>query len=279
MAEDPANGRVLLFGGADANDTSLGGTYEWDGTRWAQLQPSSAPAGYSNSMAEDPAQGGDLLFGGGVGTPGGGPWLVPDDQTWLWAHGTWTELHPAHHPKQGGSMAYDDATGQIMLLSDATVSNATWVWTGSDWNDIQGGPFLTSSGELAYDPQMGNLLMTEGSFTQSSGGPIWAWDGTGWNELAAVLPGHSCEVFATDYLHGDVVCLDDSNVTFLFSGGTWTGPYDTGLPPGLASNSYTYSPIGNCVAVFGGSLDTAPTNSVTSGMYVWTGSEWSAVPS
>jgi hypothetical protein len=50
MAYDPADGQVVLFGGA-LSDTRLGDTWVWDGTDWTvprpwiELVPSSGPPG------------------------------------------------------------------------------------------------------------------------------------------------------------------------------------------------------------------------------------------
>ena len=56
------------------------------------------------------------------------------DDTWTWDGSTWTRQHPAAHPPAfGGFMAYDAATGTVVLLSDQFGGGGTWTWDGSTW--------------------------------------------------------------------------------------------------------------------------------------------------
>jgi hypothetical protein len=55
--------------------------------------------------------------------------------TWTWNGTTWTKRHPAASPsaRQGAAMAYDAATGAVVLFGGVapgagSVDDDTWTW-------------------------------------------------------------------------------------------------------------------------------------------------------
>jgi hypothetical protein len=65
-AYDPTTGTVVLFGGADINNTLLAETWTWDGVTWTQQSPQVSPparACATQSMTYDAATGSVVLFG------------------------------------------------------------------------------------------------------------------------------------------------------------------------------------------------------------------------
>ena len=63
MAYDAARQRVVLFGGFGGGH--LGDTWEWNGTNWTQLTPSTSPtARNAHAMAYDAARQRVVLLGG-----------------------------------------------------------------------------------------------------------------------------------------------------------------------------------------------------------------------
>src|SRR5262249_20094684 len=44
MAYDAASGQLILFGGGNPNGAFYGDTWEWSGTNWIQLSPSTSPS-------------------------------------------------------------------------------------------------------------------------------------------------------------------------------------------------------------------------------------------
>ncbi len=123
MAYDPATGTAVLFGGE--GNGKLGDTWTWDGTTWTQQAPAtSPPAREDASMAYDAATGNVVLFGGA-----GGSTLQALADTWTWDGTTWTKQHPATSPpaRQNAAMAYDAATGTVVLFGGAGLDD-TWTW-------------------------------------------------------------------------------------------------------------------------------------------------------
>jgi hypothetical protein len=131
MAFDPATGQLILFGGEN-NTGVLGDTWNWDGILWTELVPMtpSPDPRASASMAFDPSTGQLILFGGVS--------EIEDlNDTWNWdgTTTTWTELLPATSPpvRDSASMAFDPATGQLILFGGENQNNSvifgdTWVW-------------------------------------------------------------------------------------------------------------------------------------------------------
>src|SRR5260370_30579607 len=81
-------------------------------------------------MAFDGATGPLVLFGGGSCS---GTCQLSD--TWVWTGSDWEQLSPPTSPsaRAGASMAFDPATGQLLLFGGDSCSltcflSDTWVW-------------------------------------------------------------------------------------------------------------------------------------------------------
>jgi hypothetical protein len=192
MAYDSATGNMVLFGG-NATTKLLDQTWTWNGTTWTQLSPPANPSAREGGvMAYDPATGQLLLYGGsgddGVGRPG-----TCLHDTWSWNGTTWTELTPTAHPSvcYGASMAYDQATGQMVLFGGVqtlsggkiNVLSQTWTWNGSTWTQLAPAahPSARYGASMAYDQATGQLMLFGGTAgTNVTYGNVWMWNGTTW---------------------------------------------------------------------------------------------------
>jgi len=166
MAYDPATGNMVLFGGLDGSDSVLNDTWTWNGTTWTEVFPAtSPPARFTASMAYDPATGNIVLFGG-LGSFGSDSALT---DTWTWNGSTWTEQHPATSPsaRSSASMAYDPATGDMVLFGGVSTSgyiNDTWTWNGTTWTELfpATSPPSRITASMAYDPATGDMVLFGG---------------------------------------------------------------------------------------------------------------------
>jgi hypothetical protein len=81
------------------------------GPNWKHLTPSKSPSPRVPMMTYDSKDGYVLLFGGYCNTPP--PAYMDCNDTWEYAHGKWTQLHPktAPSPRESGAMAYDARDG------------------------------------------------------------------------------------------------------------------------------------------------------------------------
>ena len=173
------------------------------------------PARGEAAMAADPRDCSLLLFGGSLVD---GRTVLSD--TWRWADGTWTQLHPSPSPppRVFGAMAFDPATSQMVLYGggDPNAGDAdhgdTWTWNGSAWTELH--PATSpprGAATMAYDTSTARLLL----FTLLE---TWAWDGGTWVRLGAQPKLH-------EGTGGALLVTDPGASPFLFQ------LYSTGAPP------------------------------------------------
>ena len=199
IADDPSSSQVVLFGGVDNYDN----TWTWSGGHWALARPAtSSPGRIDAAGAYDPQTKQVLLFGGRHAPFNGGPSL---NDTWAWNGATWRELDGGTGGAtsgEGASMAWDDALGEMVLVTDAGSApggDQTWVSViRTRWQPEIHGAFAPSAFDLpmAFDP-ITQSLIAEGCcyVPQSPLGALdttWRWDGQRWLQIAgtaAPLPG------------------------------------------------------------------------------------------
>lgn len=209
--------------------------------------PVGTPLGRSyNNMVWDPADGYVVLFGGGENFA----------DTWIFDHGTWTELHPAiaPSPRTGAYMVWDSEDNYVLLFGGYTGGNGpyelgdTWAFADGQWTEIipqsacigSGGttpcPFPRDSGEVADDPVDGYVVL----FSDYSGyQDTWTYAGGTWTDL---IPYSSCAptgsvvcplgrgnggmawdpALGADVLFGGYNSHGGYNDTWEFSHGSWT---------------------------------------------------------
>jgi hypothetical protein len=226
MAYDAANGTVVLFGG-DGNKATLGGTWTWNGTTWTLQHPATSPPARENAaMAYDAATGTVVLFGGaGFGIYG---------DTWTWNGTTWTQQHPATSPSprqvgQGGTMAYDAATGTVVLFGgfgrDNHALGDTWTWDGTTWTRQHPAthPPDRYVAAMAYDAATSTVVLFGGEGSRALFGDTWTWDGTTWTRQhpATSPPGRQDAEMAYDQATGTVVLFGGYNGRKRFLRDTW----------------------------------------------------------
>lgn len=200
MDYDAQSRQLVWFGGTGASP-GPSETWVWSGTNWSQLEPPNAPLYlYDPSMAFDSATNQMILFGGEeeVSAGYGPPQWADQYSTWNWDGSTWSELAPAHHPepRYGAAMAYDPASGQLVLFGGSAVVEAgqppvathemvndTWIWDGSDWTQAAttAAPAARWGAGMTYDPRSGDLVLyggNNGQGTYYTG--TWEWNGHDW---------------------------------------------------------------------------------------------------
>jgi N-acetylneuraminic acid mutarotase len=141
MAYDPVSDRMILFGGAGPGDRPYGETwaYDYNTDAWTNLEPKiSPPARYYSDMVYDAGQRKMILFGG---TSEWGSATFNDTWTYDPASNEWNEIDaPGPSIRAWHSMAYDDASGKIVLFGGGLVREDyqadTWLFD-SDTNTWQ----------------------------------------------------------------------------------------------------------------------------------------------
>ena len=283
MAYDTATGDMVLFGGdgssANLNDIWTYGFPAGTPTAWTQLSPAASPSTRSGaSMAYDPATGNMVLFGG---TNSSNTGAVND--TWTWNGTTWTELSPTTSPsaRQNASMAYDPATGDMVLFGGYAGGYVgdTWTWNGTTWTKLSPAtsPSAREAASMAYDPATGNMVLFGGGGGSGLNDDTWTWNGTTWAELSPTTsPGNRwLASMAYDPATGNMVLFggyngsEYRNDTWTWSGTTWTELSPTTSPSARQNASMAYDPATGDMVLFGGYAGGYVGNTWT-----WNGTTW-----
>ncbi len=279
LAYDAGHSQVVMFGGftnaGDVNDTWL-----WNGTNWTSVTPSSgSPSARSNqTMVYDAAQGQVVMFGGST-TP---PDFDQVADTWLWNGTTWTQvtgLSTSPPARSSAAMAYDAATGQVVLFGGMGTSHGdlgdTWIWNGSSWTSGASGPSARHGAAMAYDAALGEVILFGGDSGGAEESDTWAWNGTSWTQLSpsGTPPGRDSAAMAYDATLGEVVLFGGENVstvtsylndTWVLSGTTvnnltWTQQTTAPVPGARDANAMAYDAAQSQVVMFGGYSNTSVT--------------------
>ncbi len=224
LVYDSTDGYLLLFGGEHYGTIPTSywnDTWTFSGGRWTNVtDPTDAPPQSTGfMMADDPSDDSVVLFGGLSATDH----IL--DATWTYSAGVWTNITAsigaAPPPTYWGSMAYDNATGTVILFGGSTgftssqdYTNATWSFNGDRWTQLTPTtlPSARISASLTYDPDSDALLLFGG--------------------MNYTVP--------------------ELNDTWTLSGGTWTEVAATGAPSPVWGAGITYDPAAGAVVVYAG---------------------------
>ena len=162
-------GNAVMFGGAQINGNGVGSqtgeTWTWNGTTWSLRSPASAPVYRAGpEMGYDALHHEVVLFGGY-----GGLGNYPQNDTWTWDGGTWTERAPTHRPstRYGTSATYDKGLLRFVLFGgnvNTGPTDQTWAWDGSDWTQLQpaASPSARSYAAAVYDESRHEIVLFGG---------------------------------------------------------------------------------------------------------------------
>jgi hypothetical protein len=254
-----------------------------------------------SQIAYDKKQNNLLLFGGKNGNGN-----LAD--TWTWDGKNWTQQHPATSPGPigGASMAYDDATGLVVLFGGCPTgclqsSAATWTWDGTTWSQLHpmNSPPARTNASLVYDAAQGQMVLFGGKGAGAQSSPLadtWTWNGTDWTQqhpvttpsarlnmsMAYDAATRSVVLFGGDDQKAPVPTLAD---TWTWNGATWTRQSPATSPsPGfihanIAIGAYPTTTsmalnesTGQVVLTLAGSDNTGTQEVQVS--WVWNGSTW-----
>lgn len=191
---DSTDGYVLLFGGE--NDGTIpavyyNDTWTFSGGHWTNVtNPKDAPSKRTGFvLADDPADHEVVLFGG-ISSTG----QILDD-TWTYQGGVWTNITSSLtlSPEAlfWAAMAYDNATGTVILFGGLHASipgeeytNETWSFHAGAWTQLT--PTISPPGRnsesLTFDGIDDELLMFGGQNESGAFNDTWAFTGSTWEE-------------------------------------------------------------------------------------------------
>jgi hypothetical protein len=255
MVYDPAEGKVVLFGGFNPNfDGYFRDTWTWDGSDWTKEIPEHSPSNRAwTGLAYDDATGDVVLFGGG--RRGG----VFSD-TWTWDGIDWRKAHPAHRPppRAAMSMSYDVAEARVVLFSGyeffGVLDDDTWTWDGTDWTQQSPAhsPPAREFPGTAYDTAADEVTVFGGFGRLDNLDDTWTWDGTDWTKQhpAHAPPARRNLAMTYDASTSTAVLFGGGNNEGVL-GDTWTsdGTDWTQRPDGAIKLSPASGPAGTSVQV------------------------------
>jgi alpha-tubulin suppressor-like RCC1 family protein len=206
---------------------------------------------------------------------------------------TWNEISASSAPGglDAASMAYDPATGQLLLFGGSpalnTYVNTTWVWNGSTWSQLSAAtnPPVRANADFAYDTASGQMILFGGVGPGST--PLndtWTWNGSTWSELS---PGNSPPArynasMAYDPATSQLVLFGGvgnstatGGDTWTWNGSTWSEISPATSPSARSRAMFAYDPATSQLVLFGGG---APGTLAPLGdTWLWNGTTWSAL--
>jgi len=269
MAYDAATRTAVLFGGQVGDISFLSDTWTWHGTTWTQRHPAVHPgARGSAAMAYDATTRTVVLFSGFHRGHRGGSVTAG---TWTWNGTTWTRQHPAASPaaRFGAAVAYDAATGSVVLFGGAVGfggrwGNDTWTWNGTTWTQQHPAtsPPARAFASMAYDAATGTAVLFGGFGSPGPLADTWTWDGTTWTQQhpATSPPARDGASMAYDTATSTAVLFGGYNVngpgpladTWTWDGTTWTQQHPATSPPARCCASMAYDTATSSAVLFGG---------------------------
>jgi hypothetical protein len=200
----------------------------------------------------------------------------------------WPAQALATHPsaRYGASMAYDAATGTVVLFGgdNGHALRDTWTWDGTTWTRQHPAtsPSARLSASMAYDAATGTVVLFGGGTGSSTFGDTWIWDGTTWtSQSPATSPparwrasvaydATTATVLLFSGFSGTTGALNDA---WTWDGTTWTkqGLPVSGLFP-VEQASMAYDAATATVVLFGGY--NLGTNTILHYTWTWNGTTW-----
>jgi hypothetical protein len=147
LSDDPALGGLVLYGGFDFSGIILGETWEWTGTSWEQLHPTTSLPPLDPSLAYSARLQRVVAFGGYDG-------VAWHNTTFTFDGTTWTQVTVGARPsaRAGQGMA---AFGNDVVISggfnNGTYWDDAWLFNGTKWTRLGPGPSARSGGWMAFD--------------------------------------------------------------------------------------------------------------------------------
>ncbi len=215
-AFDAARGRVVLFGGVDAESHPTDETWEHDGEGWVQRILASQPSGrMDHSLTYDTERQTMVLHAGWTG-------LDALNDTWEYSGFDWTRVTTSSAPslRSAHATAYDAQRQRVVLFGGEDAARVcfadTWLYDGVDWALLTttATPERRRYTDLVYDKQRQVTVMFGGSYDPTNWvflNDTWELDGTDWVQVNTAN--------APPARHGHRMVYDSVNQRVLLFGG------------------------------------------------------------
>lgn len=242
---------------------------------WVNVTPRgpspNPPAAAGGSMAYDSLDHATIYFGGCAKGE------CPNNQTWSYANGTWTNLtdrYDAPPARYGAVMVYDPNMQGILLFGGSPVRagylNDTWLFHGGSWTNLTYvsavAPAPRKYATMAFDPapeENGSVLFGGSVYGVGPVNDTWIWQGwSGWQFLntSSAPPDTELASMAYDPTIQAIVlfgcgdgCVTGNNATWeLYSGQWWQVLPKPPVPVYRYGAVMTWDPALQEILLFGG---------------------------
>ncbi|MGO8995935.1 MAG: hypothetical protein ACLQVI_21690 [Polyangiaceae bacterium] len=261
MAYDSTRGVTVLFGGETCTTVTncdnwvyenLNDTWEWNGTNWTKMSPSTSPAARAGTrMVFDSGNQVSWLFGGTTCVLGGCSTNTEYGDTWKWNGTTWAQQTPATSPTARDSfgMAFDTLRGTTVLFGGYGSSGDTWEWNGTTWTQTTPttSPVYRYDAPMAFDNALGKVVLFGGSTGATDLADTWEYYAHGSTCTAA----SQCDTgFCVDGVCCDTSSCGTCQSCNAATPGTCAAVTNAPDPPSC-TGTQTCSATGVCLSVVG----------------------------
>jgi hypothetical protein len=212
---------ILLLGGAAAltSASAVPGTHSAARSNIAPSKAAAPSPRIAGGVAYDAKDDYMVLFGGSTVSP-----ARTFKDTWTYASGKWTEIHPTTSPSSRGAtaMTYDAADGYVLLfggLGSTGDLGDTWTYHAKTWLQVSPitSPTVRVAPSVSYDPLLKEVVLFGG---RNDGYYVADWDtwifkGGVWKEINPKL-------IPTPRFFGWLVYDPSSSALVMFGGRTIT---------------------------------------------------------
>jgi hypothetical protein len=226
-------------------------TWEYDGTKWAQFDPTKTappPHRFSSVVYDQTLK--KLVFFGGFDINN-----VYMDQTWTYDGTTWVQVKKNPAPSRAlTSMWYDPilkktviygGLGRLTSNDRLTRYSDMWSFDGTGWTQIKPDvtPGMRYGAQVAVDPRTNHTILFGGirvdtdaakNQVQVYANDTWEWDGTTWKKVNSTKtpPQRENGGFAFDPIRNELVLFGGYSGFYLsdvwtFTNGQWSQVTET----------------------------------------------------
>lgn len=256
MAHDELRGRTLLAGGI-ANASARQDTWEWNGTIWQQVIPTTQLNFNRAVRLVWAAQRGQILAVLGDNSVGGSPMELHG-----WTGANWVLVTGNGPPSfgDGFNAAWDGQRGVLVVHS----LQGTWEWDGATWQQLTtGGPTPRIHPLMVYDEARQRVVLYGGeAVINGNRTDTWEWNGIYWLERFSIARPDLYAANATMaydrarqrvVLHGgSSVSGNNNGAVFEFDGTSWSQRTTRNGPTNLFGPSMAYHSASNRMVLYGG---------------------------
>lgn len=200
LVHDSNRGVFVMFG--SLNTSAFGGasvnqTWEFDGTTWTQVFPTTTPGGLGlYGACFDSVRNKVVLYGGVANSM----FPIAANGTWEFNGTNWAQVTTVGTPGplERPAMCFNEVLGRTVLFGgiDPQIggTDTTWLYDGTNWvaAAVAGPkPLARTGARMVYDSVRGVCVLT-GGMDPMTGSPIvdtWEFNGVGWKQVQSVTTG------------------------------------------------------------------------------------------